>query len=425
MAQFTSVKFLFPLFAIALTSLVVTTVSGDVNQPMCGGYRWYDGSDPTGDTYYDWYYCMDNHEVQLKDYYHTLHVLTGWDIPIIEYLEKVSPEDLATMPPEMREHFRKWNRLMFAGGSGTIDNGETLWYFDTHQHVWISPEGNVFNGNFPPYQFLVWKGWEAYADQLPQPPDGAPFPPLPYTGTPKNTLPFAKVTPIEFIPGKTTEVNAIQPPCPAAISVNPMDLGDWEWTYEMQDHLGYLGLDTDMGKTRLGYEKSGATIRMVGMTPSGTMREWTLKLSKGAWTCDPADARELEAMLFILEKIGAIFNLPASVAPPAAMEGAPSAILKTQVMASRSLPEVPSISSLKGQFPDRKNAVIDPVVNATVLAQRPATVVQTAGRVSYQANVKRPEIITSIPAPSVPDLPLHVKYPGIPSRIPSRTAGSR
>jgi len=294
------------LLVTMLTCAFVVTASTGTNDLMCGAYRWYDGNDPTGQTYYDWFYCMDERESEIKDYYYIVHVLTGWDIPIIQYLEKISPEDLATMPPKMEEHFRSQNTLMFNSGYGTIDNGKTFWRYDAGQHIWINPEGNVYNGDLPPYQFLVWKDWEAYSDQLPPAPEGAPFSPPPYRGTPENTLPFAKVTSIRIVPGETTEVNSIEPPCPDAIYVNPMNLGDWDWTDEMKVHLMNIGLDTDMGKTRLGYEKSGTTINMVGMTPSGTMKEWTLKRSKGAWTCDSADAEELEDMLVILERIDAI-----------------------------------------------------------------------------------------------------------------------
>ncbi len=405
---------IFILFIIFLIGIVGASSMETDNYPSRGAWAY---KTPNG-TYVYWNWYLDEWEDAINSYYFILHCLTGWNVPVLEYLESVSPEDLATMPVEMYDSFSNGNIQMFSVGS--IMQGEKgTWQFINFCHIWISPEGDVYSGDRPPYQWLVWKGWEEYAGHLPEAPPGAPFPAPSYSGTPRNTLPIVKIP-----PHTGNFYGPIDCPFPGAIADSDPH-SEWEWTPEMKDALSTLGLDNDMGKTRLGYEKSGTTIRMVGMTPSGTMKEWTLVMSKGAWTCDSADARELEAMLFILEKIGAIFNMPASVAPPAAMEGAPSAILKTQVMASRSLPEVPSISSLKGQFPDRKNAVIDPVVNATVLAQRPATVVQTAGRVSYQANVKRPEIITSIPAPSVPDLPLHVKYPGIPSRIPSRTAGSR
>jgi len=35
----------------------------------------------------------------------------------------------------------------------------------------------------------------------------------------------------------------------------------------MKEALSALGLDPDIANTRLGYEKSGTTITMVGMTP--------------------------------------------------------------------------------------------------------------------------------------------------------------
>jgi len=36
------------------------------------------------------------------------------------------------------------------------------------------------------------------------------------------------------------------------------------------------------------------------------MKEWTLTKSNGGWTCDTADDDELDDLLFVLEKIGAI-----------------------------------------------------------------------------------------------------------------------
>ncbi|KUG14998.1 hypothetical protein ASZ90_015310 [hydrocarbon metagenome] len=74
----------------------------------------------------------------------------------------------------------------------------------------------------------------------------------------------------------------------------------------MKEALSRLGLDPYMGNTRLGYEKSGNTVTMVGMTPSAVMREWNLVRVNGEWTCSAVTDGELADLLFILEKIGAI-----------------------------------------------------------------------------------------------------------------------
>jgi len=83
-------------------------------------------------------------------------------------------------------------------------------------------------------------------------------------------------------------------------------MGAWDWIAELESALARLGLDTDIGNTRLGYEKSGTTITRVGMTPSKEMKEWTLTESNGGWACDTACEAELDDLLFVLEKIGAI-----------------------------------------------------------------------------------------------------------------------
>jgi hypothetical protein len=97
-------------------------------------------------------------------------------------------------------------------------------------------------------------------------------------------------------------------PCPDAIyfNPNPNNKDDWDWTAELKSALSRLGLDANIANTRLGYEKSGDTITMVGMTPAKVMKEWTLTKSNGGWTGDTADEDELDDLLFVLEKIGAI-----------------------------------------------------------------------------------------------------------------------
>jgi hypothetical protein len=105
-------------------------------------------------------------------------------------------------------------------------------------------------------------------------------------------------------------------PIPDAIYVNPNHMGDWDWTSEIRSALSRLGLDANIANTRLGYEKSGDTITMVGMTPAKVMMEWTLTKSNGGWTCDTADDDELDDLLFVLEKIGAISGSASSSPVP-------------------------------------------------------------------------------------------------------------
>jgi hypothetical protein len=278
-------------------------------------YRWTPGQDSETGISYDWDWYRDEDETVLINYYYCLHVLTGWNMPLIDFVGKVSPEDLATMPQEMYDHFMDTRESLFKDGKKTLNGNQGTWLNDCDEHIWTSPEGYVYNGDRPPFQYLVSIGWEEYADRLPPAPAGAPFPAPSYSGTPKNTLPLAKINLQErerVYDAYSNELMTIEEyyelivPCPNAIYINPRYFGDWDWTEEMKVHLANLGLDTDMGKTRIGYEKSGTTIVMVGMTLSGTMKEWTLKLSKGAWACDSADAEDLEDMLFILEKIDAI-----------------------------------------------------------------------------------------------------------------------
>ncbi|OPX67936.1 MAG: hypothetical protein A4E38_01960 [Methanoregulaceae archaeon PtaB.Bin108] len=299
---------------IIIISLIVGPVYAETKEQHGGSYYMRDGRDPTGETEYHWYWYEDEHEMELHQYYRIVHTLTGWNIPLLEYLEVVSPEDLATMPPGMYELFNMGHTPLFHEGFGTSSSNSTWW--DAHPlHIWISPEGEAYNGDLPPYQWLVWNGWEEYADHLPAPPEGAPFPAPEYKGTPRNTLPFARMD----IRGFYNIDYEIENPCPDAI-IDPIDLSDWDWTPEMKEHLANLGLDPDMSKTRLGYEKSGITITMVGMTPSGVMKEWTLTLSKGGWTCDSASAEELENILFILKRIDAISDNSVAAPAPAVTE---------------------------------------------------------------------------------------------------------
>ncbi len=311
---------------IIIISLIAGPVYAETTEYRSHLRVWDNINDPTGETYYDWYWYKDEYEVELWEYYYRLHVLTGWNIPLLEYVEVVSPEDLATMPPEMYELLSNTRYApLFHEGFSTSASYPAWW--DAHPlHIWISPEGDAYNGNLPPYQWLVWNGWEEYADHLPAPPEGAPFPAPEYKGTPRNTLPFARIDTRGFY-----DINYdIKNPCPDAIYVNPRDHSEWDWTAEMKEHLANLGLDPDMGRTRLGYEKSGTTITMVGMTPSGVMREWTLTLSKGGWTCESASAEELEEILFILEKIDAISGYPVAAPVAAVLE-------KTSLSSSRDL----------------------------------------------------------------------------------------
>ncbi len=308
------------LVCIVLIFLIVGPVYAETEESRKHIRVWDNINDPTGETYYDWNWCMDKYELELYQYYRIVHTLTGWNIPLLEYLEVVSPEDLATMPPGMYELLFNMGRItpritpLFDDGYGSSSSNST-WYSVSRYHIWVSPDGEVYNGDLPPYQWLVWNGWEKYADHLPAPPEGAPFPAPEYKGTPRNTLPFARMD----IRGFYNIDYEIENPCPDAI-IDPIDLSEWEWTPEMKEHLANLGLDPDMGRTRLGYEKSGLTITMVGMTPSGVMKEWTLTLSKGGWTCGSASAEDLENILFILKRIDAISDNSVAAPAPAVTE---------------------------------------------------------------------------------------------------------
>jgi len=171
---------------IIIISLMVGPVYAETMEYR-GHYRVYDGRDPTGETYYDWDWYKDEHEVELWEYYYIVHTLTGWNIPLTEYLEVVSPEDLATMPPEMYELFNMgYIKPLFSEGFGCSSNPETTWWSAYPLHIWISPDGDAYNGDFPPYQWLVWKGWEEYADHLPAPPEGATVPGAGIQGHPEE-----------------------------------------------------------------------------------------------------------------------------------------------------------------------------------------------------------------------------------------------
>jgi hypothetical protein len=303
---------LFPILIgmIIFASIVVPTCAGSNG----GGIGYHIRNlvvDPSGETYNEWIWPTDKYEDELWEYYRIVHTLTGWNVPLLDYIQEVSPGDLATMPPEMYEYFQYQDEPVFGDGCGVFPDGDKDWLRVHQFHFWISPDGYVYNGDRPPYQWLLWKGWEEYADQLPAAPDGAPFPAPFYGGTPRNTLPFTKMDTTGFYNGNYP----IENPCPNAV-VSPGDLSEWDWTGEIKAHLMNLGLDPDMGNTRLGYEISGTTITVVGMTPSGVMKEWTLTRLKGEWTCDSADAEELEDILFILMKIDAITDTSIQVSVP-------------------------------------------------------------------------------------------------------------
>ena len=305
------------LIVIILLGVVIPSGSaaGVVEHPHRWSIRSY--TDEMNGTYVDWDWYMDDREIELIQYYRYLHDLTGWNIPLSEFIKTVSPEDYETMPEpikssQARPMFGDGHVAMFGDGHNTQAG---VWLYDPGYHMWTSPEGYVYNGDLPPYQWLVWKGWEEYADCLPTAPAGAPFPAPSYAGTPRNTLPIAKIDLDEqdrvyddYSDDLMTmeEYYELLVPIPDAIYVNPNNMGDWDWTAELKSALSRLGLDANIANTRLGYEKSGDTITMVGMTPAKVMMEWTLTKSNGDWTCDTAKADDLDDLLFILEKIGAI-----------------------------------------------------------------------------------------------------------------------
>ena len=140
-------------------------------------------------------------------------------------------------------------------------------------------------------------------DHLPTPPAGAPFPAPSYTGTPRNTLPFAHIP----VGANQNDWSSWSNPYPAVIAVNPSDSSYWDWTPAMKTHLTALGLDTDMGKTRLGYsEDSEGSVSMVGMTPTGTMKSWVVIGDiNQTWSLNKGQSAP-EDLLWILRSIEAI-----------------------------------------------------------------------------------------------------------------------
>ena len=295
-------------FSGLLTGIVTGSNLEDYPQRSC--FRFY--TDVMNGTYTDWSWYTDDHEIELIEYYYCLHFLTGWNIPLSEFVKAVSPEDYTTMPEPAKY---SQTRMMFLDGIKTMHGDSGTWLYDSGYHMWASPEGYVYNGDLPPYQWLVWKGWEEYAVHLPTAPAGAPFPAPSYAGIPKNTLPIAKIDldkQDQIYAAYSDKLMTIEEyyelivPCPNAIYVNPNHMGDWDWTSEIRSALSRLGLDANIANTRLGYEKSGDMITMVGMTPAKVMKEWTLTKSNGDWTCDTADDDDLDDLLFVLENIGAI-----------------------------------------------------------------------------------------------------------------------
>jgi hypothetical protein len=176
---------------VIIVSLLIGTAVADGRGVM----SWTPGPDSRIGPTYEWIRYTDDRETAIDEYYYCLHYLTGWNIELIEYMEKVSPEDLATMPPEMYEHFSESQTLHFNHGIKTMHGDSGTWLFNSGHHMWTSPEGYVYNGDLPPpYEWIVWKGWEEYADHLPPAPPGAPFPAPSYAGIPKNTLPLQRST---------------------------------------------------------------------------------------------------------------------------------------------------------------------------------------------------------------------------------------
>ena len=120
-----------------LLCLLIGAVAGESNS---GNWKFKIGPD----QYVYWNYTGSNYD----DYYYTLSILTGWDILAIDYLEKVCPEDLATMPREMYIRLLPPERggitlspmKMFDTGSGmAIMNGNEQWVFSRTQHISDQP----------------------------------------------------------------------------------------------------------------------------------------------------------------------------------------------------------------------------------------------------------------------------------------------
>ncbi len=327
------------LIAMILASISVSlgTAANENNYSHKAGYRFY--TDVMNGTYVDWYWYYDDHEAGLIDYYRVVHWLTGWNIPFSDFVKAISPEAYQTLP-----EFAQTSQtiMMFQIGNAIHDDG---WLNDDKSHIWISPDGYVYNGDRPPYQWLLWKGWGEYADHLPQAPAGAPFAAPPYSGTPRTTLPLAKIDRNELQRAienysdtliTIDEYYAAMVPCPDAIDVNPKRFDEWDWTAEMKSALSRLGLDPDMGDTRLGYTSSGSTVTVVGMSTSGTMKEWTLVRSDGRWTCDTATEAQLADLLFVLDKIGALDEWSDEFPVSAAMQQLKDDLLERKSLSSGS-----------------------------------------------------------------------------------------
>lgn len=331
---------------------------------------WTPGPDSKIGPSYEWTRYTDDKEKAIDEYYRCLHYLTGWNIQLIEYMEEVSPEDLATMPTEMYEYFKESAEPRFKHGINTMHGGDGgTWLYHSGNHMWTSPEGYLYNGDLPPpYQWIVWIGWEEYADNLPEPPPGAPFPAPSYAGIPKNTLPIAKIDlekrerVYDYYSDKLMTIEEYYElilPCPDAIYVNPNYFGEWEWTDELKSALTRLGLDPDIANTRLGYEKSGLTITMVGMTPSGIMKEWTLVQSEGGWTCDSASAEDLENILFILERIDAISDNSVAAPAPAVTEKKSLSSLRDLVLNTQNARIQPEFATTPASLPAAKGLTLN------------------------------------------------------------------
>jgi hypothetical protein len=300
-------RILFIALILASISVSLVTAANENNYTYRGGYRFY--TDVMNGTYVDWYWYYDNHEAELIYYYQVVNWLTGWNILFSDFVKAITPEAYPTLPEFAQT---SQTRMMFHTGNAIHDDG---WLNNDKSHIWISPDGYVYNGDRPPYQWLISRGWEEYADHLPQAPAGAPFAAPPYSGTPRTTLPLAKIDRNELQRAienysdtliTIDEYYAAMVPCPDAIDVNPKRFDEWDWTAEMKSALSRLGLDPDMGDTRLGYTSSGSTVTVVGMSTSGTMKEWTLVRSDGRWTCDTATEAQLADLLVVLDKIGAL-----------------------------------------------------------------------------------------------------------------------
>jgi hypothetical protein len=96
-------------------------------------------------------------------------------------------------------------------------------------------------------------------------------------------------------------------PYPTAIYEDPYDGSYWEWTPEMSQRLGKIGLNPAMSRTRLGYKISGnGNMTVVGMGTDGHMKEWTLGQVPGkGWITGTGEAAS-DDLLWILRSVEAI-----------------------------------------------------------------------------------------------------------------------